>query len=68
VKLDFIVVAQRDGDTALGVFGRRLAQRILGDHQHLAGRGGRGAQFDCGAQAGNSGSDHQKIRTQLRRN
>ena len=36
VQCHFIVVAERYRDAALRIFGRRLAQRILGDDQHAA--------------------------------
>ncbi len=57
VKLHLVVVAESHGDAALGVFGGRFVQALLGHHQDAAG----GRQFDGGAQPGHARADDQKI-------
>ena len=54
VQRDFVVVAERHGDAALGVFRAGFAKAFLGDHQNLA----RFGQFDGRAQPGHSGANH----------
>ena len=53
VQLDFVVVAEGYGDAALGVFGGRFAEALLGDYQHRAA----GRQIDGGAQTGDAGAN-----------
>ena len=54
---DVLVAFHGDGDSALGVVGIGLAERLLGDDQDIAVAG----QFDGGAQAGNACAHDQKI-------
>ena len=57
VQLHLVVIPERYGDATLRVLGGRLAEALLGDHQHLA----RFGQFDGGTHAGHSGADHEKV-------
>ena len=61
VQFHLVVIAQGYRDTALRVFGRGLAQTVLGDYQHLP----RGCQFDGRPHASDAGADHQKVRSHL---
>ena len=58
VQINFIIIAERDGDTTLCVLRGRFVQRVLGNHQHLAGL----RQFDGRAQTGHTGADNEEIR------
>ena len=58
VQFDLIIIAERDGDAALRVFGGGFPEAVLGDHQHRTRLG----EFNGGAQPGHSGSNHEKIR------
>ena len=58
VQIDFIVIAERNGDATLGVFRGRFVQGVLGNNQHLA----RLRQFDGRAQTGHTGADNEEIR------
>jgi hypothetical protein len=57
VERDLVIVAERDGDAALGVFGRRLAQGVLGHDENGSGL----RQFDCGTETGDAGANDQKV-------
>ncbi len=57
VQSDILVALGRDGDPALRVVRIRLAQRLLGDHQHVAVV----SQFESRAQARYARAHHQKI-------
>ena len=58
VQFHLVVVAQRDRDATLRVFGRGFAEAVLGDDQDRA----RFGEFDCRAQPRHSGSYYKKIR------
>lgn len=57
VQFHFVVVIQRDGDTALSVFGRRFTQAVFGDNQNAAGR----SEFDGGAKARDARANDDEI-------
>ncbi len=61
VETDFIVVAQCDGNAALGVFGGRFGQPILGQNQDVSVRRG----FDSRPQSGDARADNQELRFDL---
>jgi hypothetical protein len=57
VQLDFIVVAKSRGDSALSVLGRRFAQGVLRDNEHMSCR----SELNCRAQTGNTCPNHDEI-------
>ena len=61
VQGNFVVFAERGGDSALRILRGGLLQRVLRDDQHAAG----GRQFNGGAQAGYTGADNQEVRIHL---
>ena len=57
VEADFVFVAEGDGDAALGVGGGGFGEIGLGEDENSAGL----AEFNCGAHAGDSGTDDEVI-------
>ena len=58
MQLHFVVVAQGDGNPALGVHRGGFVQALLGHHQHRSGRG----QLDGGAQPSHASADNEEVR------
>ena len=61
MQLDFVFVAQDDGDSALRIFGRRLAEAVFSDDEDAAGIG----QFNRRAESGDTCANHQEIGVHL---
>src|SRR5437763_7678888 len=61
MQSDLVVIAERDGDATLRVFGGGFAQAVLGDHQDRP----RLRQLNRGAQSRHTRADDQKIGLQL---
>lgn len=57
MEFDFVVVTKGGSDSALGVFGRRLAQTVFGDNEDAAGA----SEFDGGAETCHASADHNEI-------
>lgn len=61
VEADLVVVAEGDGDTALGVGGRRFFESILGDDEDAA----EGGEVDGGPHTGDARADDEEIRFEM---
>src|SRR3954469_17492470 len=57
VQADLIFIAERGGDSALRILGRRFRDFFLGEHEHAPGFG----QFNGRAQSGNAGADNNEV-------
>jgi hypothetical protein len=57
VQLDLVVIAESRGNSALSVLGRRFAQGILRDNEHMSSRG----ELNCRAQTGNTCPNYDEV-------